>query len=58
VTPSDSTEQAPGTLIHVDHGSRETWHHSVAFNGYEHETACGLAVGCGATNEVRMEIAD
>ena len=55
---AEATESAPGTLILVDHGSRTTWHHSVVFNGYEHETACGRAVGCGATDEVRLEIAD
>lgn len=56
---SEATEDAPGTLILVDHGSRETWHHSVAFDGYTHSTACGQGIGAGsATLEVRMEIAD
>jgi len=54
----DDTEQAPGTLIHVDHGPRETWHHSVAFDGYQHETACGQAVDCDEFDELRMDIAE
>lgn len=55
---TDGTEQAPGTLILVDYGTRETWHHSVSFDKWEHATACGQAIGCGATNEVRMDISE
>lgn len=58
MTPSDGTEQAPGTLILVDYGTRETWHHSVSFDKWEHATACGQAIGCGATNEVLMNISE
>ncbi len=49
---------AEGTLIRVDHGDRKTWHHSVSFDGYEHETACGQVLTCDRFDELRREIAD
>lgn len=53
------SERAPGTLIHVDHGSRETWHHSVWFDGVQtHETACGQYVNCDEFDDLRMDISD
>ena len=56
------TEQAPGTLILVNHGCRTTWHHSVSFDGsnqgHDHGTACGQAIDCDAIKEVRMELAE
>lgn len=55
---SNGTEQAPGTLILVDHGTRETWHHSVSFDGDEHATACGQGISCSAVNEVQMNISE
>jgi len=41
---SPQDRDRPGTAILVDHGVRETWHHSVAFDGREHTTVCGQAV--------------
>jgi len=51
-----ASEQAPGTLIRVDNGRRDTWHHSVAFDGYRHETACGMAVD--EVGEVEMDLSE
>ena len=50
------TDQATGTLIRVNHGAREMWHHSVEFDGYEHETACGQSFECHEVNCVLLEI--
>ena len=55
---SDATEDAPGTLIRVDHGDRRTWHHSVTFDGYTHGTACGLEVECDEFDELLREISE
>lgn len=43
---ADGNDQSRGqeTAILVDHGVRETWHHSVAFDGREYTTACGQVV--------------
>ena len=51
------TEREPtGTLILVDEpGRRLTWHHSVAFDGYQHTTACGREVDCDDIRDVEME---
>jgi hypothetical protein len=53
---SEPTPDAPGTAIRVDHGARETWHHSVAFDGYEHETACGQGIGPAPVLDVEMDV--
>lgn len=57
-TTARATKDAPGTLIRVDHGTRQTWHHSVAFDGYTHGTACGQAVDCDEFDELRMDLSD
>ena len=58
VTYPDDSEQAPGTLILVDHGSRKTWHHSVHFDGYDHGTACGMAVDCDDVRHVCIDLSE
>ena len=52
-----SSADAPGTAICVDHGARKTWHHSVAFDGTEHETACGQGIFPEAVLDVEMDLA-
>jgi len=54
--PEHLNPDAPGTLVRVSHGSRSTWHHSVRFNGYEHDTACGQTAACEAVESVDLDL--
>lgn len=47
---SGADNQRHGTLIEVTVGNYDAEglvHHSVAFDGYEHTTACGLTIAAG-----------
>ena len=46
MTDEDSSQDRdrPATAILVNHDLRETWHHSVAFDGRGYTTTCGQIV--------------
>jgi hypothetical protein len=51
-----SSEDSPGTLILADEFGRNlTWHHSVAFDGSRHTTACGREVDTDDIRDVEMQ---
>jgi hypothetical protein len=41
-----------GTLVLVD----DAWHHSQAFDGYQHTTGCQLVLDCVDVDAVELEI--
>ena len=48
-----------GTLIEVyvgNYRAEPLVHHSVAFDGYEHTTACGLTIPCKNIENVKMDV--
>jgi hypothetical protein len=43
-----------GTLVRVD----DLWHHSHAFDGYQHTTSCDVVLDCVDVDAVELDVPD
>lgn len=52
------SSNAPGVIIRVEHATRHQYHHSVAYDGETHETACGMAYSVDRVSAVETDLSE